>query len=88
LVAKANLAVEAMEKEETDIPQNIKFISARRLPHGGVLYELDSAESASWLNNPPNRSKFLEGFGIEVVLRDRAYHVIVENVPINFVPEQ
>jgi hypothetical protein len=87
LVTKANLAVEAMTKEDTDIPQNIKFLSARCLPQGGVLYELDSTESAAWFRTPSNHSKFLDGFGIEVAIRDRAFHVIVENVPISFIPE-
>ncbi|KAG1844475.1 hypothetical protein F4604DRAFT_1490481, partial [Suillus subluteus] len=57
---------------------------ARRLPHGRVLYELDSAESTLWFNNPANKSKFLEHFVVEVVIKDRAYHVLIENVPISF----
>ncbi|KAG1765681.1 hypothetical protein EDD22DRAFT_774829, partial [Suillus occidentalis] len=57
------------------------------LPHGGVLYELDSAESAQWFSNPANKSKFLEHFGVEVVIKERSFHVLVENVPISFVPD-
>ncbi|KAG1867706.1 hypothetical protein F4604DRAFT_1584980 [Suillus subluteus] len=54
----------------------------------GVLYELNSVESAAWFNISANHSKFLDEFSIEVVIRERAYHIIVENVPINFIPEQ
>ncbi|KAG2347094.1 hypothetical protein BDR05DRAFT_877440 [Suillus weaverae] len=61
------------------------FLSVRRLPHGGVLYELDSVESTNWFNIPAHRSKFLEHFGTEIVIKDRSFHVLVENVPISFV---
>ncbi|KIK48981.1 hypothetical protein CY34DRAFT_70746 [Suillus luteus UH-Slu-Lm8-n1] len=42
LVKKASLAIELMEKENIQLPIEIMFISARRLPHGGILYEADS----------------------------------------------
>ncbi|KAG2153358.1 hypothetical protein DEU56DRAFT_726959 [Suillus clintonianus] len=87
LVAKATLAIELMTKDDNNIPEGMVFLSARRLPHGGALYELNSAESARWFDNPANRSKFLEHFGIEVMIKDRSYHVIVENVPISFIPD-
>ncbi|KAG2121947.1 hypothetical protein DEU56DRAFT_719367, partial [Suillus clintonianus] len=60
--------------------------SARKLPHGGILYELNSPAAAEWLTTPANRSSFLEHFGPEVIVKDRAYHLIVENVPISFNP--
>ncbi|KIK35979.1 hypothetical protein CY34DRAFT_781156, partial [Suillus luteus UH-Slu-Lm8-n1] len=46
LVAKATLAIELLTKDEVATPQGLTFLSARRLPHGGVLYELNSTESA------------------------------------------
>ncbi|KAG1770262.1 hypothetical protein EDD22DRAFT_867048 [Suillus occidentalis] len=42
LVKKASLPIELMEKEDIELPIEIIFISARRLPHGGILYETDS----------------------------------------------
>ncbi|KAG1796595.1 uncharacterized protein BJ212DRAFT_1290274, partial [Suillus subaureus] len=68
-------------------PEGLSFLSARRLPHGGVLYELNSTELAMWFNTPMNRSKFLEHFGIEVVIKDRSFNILIENIPVAFVPE-
>jgi hypothetical protein len=39
LVKKASLAIEPMEKEDIELSIEIMFMSARRLPHGGILYE-------------------------------------------------
>ncbi|KAG2108630.1 uncharacterized protein F5147DRAFT_635631 [Suillus discolor] len=62
-------------------------LSACKLSHGGALYKFDSAESVQWLNVPAHRSKFLEHFGIETVIKDRSFNVLVENIPIAFSPE-
>jgi len=61
--------------------------SARHLPHGGILYEIESAESARWFEIPANRSKFLTKFGNDVTIKDRTYNIIVENVPVAYNPE-
>jgi gas vesicle protein len=87
LVAKATLAIELMEKEGANIPKDLNFISARRLPHGGVLYELNSPEMVKWFNSPANRSQFLEHFGPEITIKDRSFPVLIENVPTSFVPD-
>ncbi|KAG2755642.1 hypothetical protein P692DRAFT_20844481 [Suillus brevipes Sb2] len=44
----------------------MNFISARRLPHGGVLYKLNSPEAAEWFNTAANRGYFLEHFRVEI----------------------
>lgn len=85
LVAKATLAVEQMTVEKIALPTSMNFISARRLPHGGVLYELNSTEAAEWFNVAANRGYFLEHFGAEIVIKERTHNVIVENVPVTFV---
>ncbi|KAG2742527.1 hypothetical protein P692DRAFT_20673938, partial [Suillus brevipes Sb2] len=46
LVAKAELALELMSKAGIELPENIAILSARKLPHGGILYELNAATSA------------------------------------------
>ncbi|KAG1847161.1 hypothetical protein DFJ58DRAFT_639389, partial [Suillus subalutaceus] len=61
--------------------------SARKLPHGGILYELNSKNSAEWFNTPSNRSNFLERFGTNVAIKDRSFHVLMENIPITFVSD-
>ncbi|KAG1886671.1 hypothetical protein F4604DRAFT_1675544 [Suillus subluteus] len=86
LVAKATLALELMKEAGHATPDKISILSARKLPHGGIIYEMESATSAEWIATPANRSAFLEHFGPEVIVKDRAYHIIVENVPISFNP--
>ncbi|KAG2739811.1 hypothetical protein P692DRAFT_201661418, partial [Suillus brevipes Sb2] len=61
--------------------------SARRLPHGGILYELNSKSAAEWFNTPANRSNFLEHFASNVTIKERSFHVLMENVPVTFVPD-
>jgi hypothetical protein len=86
LVAKAGMAIELLKNTGADLPVNMAIISARKLTHGGILYELNNQESAAWLNTPGNRSSFLEHFGAEVIIKDRSYQLIIENVPISFNP--
>ncbi|KAG1826722.1 uncharacterized protein BJ212DRAFT_1258211 [Suillus subaureus] len=62
------------------------ILSARKLAHGGILYELSNPESAAWLSIPGNRSNFLEQFRAEVIIKDHTYHLIIENVPVSFNP--
>lgn len=87
LVTKAKLAIEMMNKDDIPTPDDLTFVSARKLPHGGIIYELNSKESTEWFNTPTNRSNFLERFGTNVTIKDRTFHVLMENVPISFVPE-
>ncbi|KAG1794808.1 uncharacterized protein HD556DRAFT_1236238, partial [Suillus plorans] len=86
LVAKAKLTLELVEKDGVPIPQGLTFQSARRLPHGGILYELDSAESAQWLNTPTHRGKFAVNFGPNATIKDRSFNILVENVPLSYNP--
>ncbi|KAG2108903.1 uncharacterized protein F5147DRAFT_531038, partial [Suillus discolor] len=60
--------------------------SVRKLSHGGALYELNAPISAEWLNIPTNRRIFLNLFDANTIIKDRSYHLIVENVPISFDP--
>ncbi|KAG1759604.1 hypothetical protein EDD22DRAFT_782326, partial [Suillus occidentalis] len=76
-----------MDQNGIETPKELTFVSARRLPHGGVLYELNSKESAEWFNSPTNRSNFLEYFAPNASIKDRLYHVLMENVPITFIPD-
>lgn len=86
LVAKAKLTLELVEKDGFTIHQGLTFQSARRLPHGGILYELDSVESTTWLSIPAHRARFATNFGSNATIKDRSYHVLVENVPTSYDP--
>jgi hypothetical protein len=87
LVTKATMAIDLLRKDEITIPQDLTFLSARRLPHGGILYELDSTASVQWFNTPINRSNFLNRFGTDILIKDRSFQVLVEYVPLSFAPE-
>lgn len=84
---KAATAPELMEENSIARPNDLSFILARRLPHRGILYKLNSKELAEWFSTPANRSNFLEYYRTNVIIKDRSFHVLVENVPISFVPE-
>ncbi|KAG1879041.1 hypothetical protein F4604DRAFT_1998595 [Suillus subluteus] len=86
LVTKAELALELMSKARTKLLENISILSARKLPHGGILYEFNAPTSAEWINIPANRSNFLNHFGTDIIIKECAYHLLLENVPISFDP--
>ncbi|KAG2128238.1 hypothetical protein DEU56DRAFT_714620, partial [Suillus clintonianus] len=86
LVTKAKLAIELVEKDGVTIPSGLSFQSARRLPHGGILYELNSVTSAQWFNSPAHRGKFTANFGANATIKDRAFNILIENVPISYDP--
>ncbi|KAG2115091.1 uncharacterized protein F5147DRAFT_531693, partial [Suillus discolor] len=57
------------------------------LPHGGILYKLNSKESAELFNTPTNHSNFLERFSTNITIKDRLFLVLMENVPLAFILE-
>jgi hypothetical protein len=71
LTAKAELALELMSKAGTTLPDNISFLSARKLQNSEILYKLNSSGSAEWINAPANRSKFLNHFGTDIIIMQR-----------------
>ncbi|KAG2070545.1 hypothetical protein BDR04DRAFT_1018553 [Suillus decipiens] len=76
-----------MNKDNIPTPDNLTFISACKLPHRDIIYKLNSKESMEWFNIPTNCSNFLEKFGCNVTIKDRTFHILMENVPISFIPE-
>jgi hypothetical protein len=60
LVSKAKLAIKMMKNNDIPTPEDLTFISACKLPYGGILYKLNSKESAEWFNTPANQSNFLK----------------------------
>ncbi|KAF8584624.1 hypothetical protein K439DRAFT_1316163, partial [Ramaria rubella] len=55
--------------------------------NGGVLFEMDSAKSATWLNHPAIAQQFLEHFGTSSIIKLRTYPLIMEYVPLAFSPD-
>ncbi|KAH7917854.1 hypothetical protein BV22DRAFT_1025631, partial [Leucogyrophana mollusca] len=70
-----------MESAGELVPEGSAFLSARKLRSGGILYEMNSETSAKWLNNKEARSRFLEHFGPDAIVREHLLQVVVEYVP-------
>ncbi|KAF8580413.1 hypothetical protein K439DRAFT_1304729, partial [Ramaria rubella] len=57
------------------------------LRNGGVLFEMDSVKSATWLNHPAIAQQFLEHFGTSLIIKLQTYPLVVEYVPLAFSPD-
>jgi hypothetical protein len=77
LTTKAELTLKLMSKAGTTLPDNISFLSAKKVQNSEILYEL---------NAPANRSKFLNHFGTDIIIKEQVYQVLLENIPISFNP--
>lgn len=81
LVEKTKIAKDLMGIQGLDGPK-VEFVLARKLKNGGILYELNTVEAVEWLAKPDVRAAFLDKFGTGAMVKDRAYNVFVEFVPI------
>ena len=86
LVTKANLALTALRASHDDIPENIQFMSAKTLPKGDILFDMDSPASAEWIRKGSLRTEFMQGFGAMSEIKDREHLCVVENVPVGLNP--
>ncbi|KAG1767210.1 hypothetical protein EDD22DRAFT_773389 [Suillus occidentalis] len=84
LVAKAKLILKLVEKDRIVIPLGLTFQSAWCLPHGGILYELNSTKSVLWFNTPAHRGNFVTNFGSNATVKDQTFNILVENIPISY----
>lgn len=87
LVAKASTTLELMLEKGIEAPKDLTSILARCLLQGGILYELDSKILAEWFNIPSNHSNFFKYYASNVTIREQSFHILMENVPITFVPD-
>ncbi|KAG1819395.1 hypothetical protein DFJ58DRAFT_850202 [Suillus subalutaceus] len=71
LVRKAKQALEGMKEGGLDVPQDASFTCARKLRHGGVIFETDSIETKAWLSCQSASQAFSEHFGSETMIKDR-----------------
>lgn len=81
LVTKGSTTLNLMGMEAGDAPEGARFNGAKKLKNGGVVYEMNSAEAATWLRGEAVMKSFLAKFGGTSVIKDRAYTVVVEYVP-------
>lgn len=89
LVTKANLALDMMRDDKgLTPPAGARFVSVRRLKHGGLLYEVSTAGTARWLYNVENMNAFSACFGMRAQIKARYYTVVLANVPVSFEPSE
>ena len=82
LLTKANTAIDIMRQRDPDIPEDIRFMAARKDRNGNVTYELESPAAAWWLSSPLASKDFLRSFGGHAAtIRSPTYATIAEFVP-------
>ena len=86
LVKKASLALELMRETGHSPPEGARFLTVKRLRHGGLLYELNTKEAASWLQQPENMRPFTANYGMEAFIRAKHYPCLVRNAPAYLQP--
>ena len=80
IVAKANLALEQMNKSTQPAG---KFTGARILRNGGVVIEANEEGLAIWVQDSEQREEFQDAFdGGQAQIKEKLYAVIIEFVPI------
>jgi len=68
LTDSANRAIQGM-----DDASDHRFVSAHWLNNGGILLELDSEGSTTWLNRPVTKATFLGHFAPDAAVKDWAF---------------
>ena len=86
LVAKANLAIENLLNQGSDVPMGAKFLSARKLTRLRICLKLNSQQNADWLRKKDNQETFLQNFGANTSFIDNTFRAVVEFIPITLDP--
>ena len=86
-VKKAMVTLDLMRDDNFPPPDNLRFLTVRRLRNGGLLYEINTREGAAWLQKPDNMRQFTSKFGHDAIIRVKYYQVMVRNTPVYFQPE-
>jgi hypothetical protein len=84
IVAKANLALNVMRNTHPDIPKGNKFMSAKTLSKGDILFDMVSAEATVWLRREGICLEFMQGFGAMSEIKDHEHSCVVKNVLVGF----
>jgi len=85
LVVKANEAIVAITSWASQGMDEARVVGARQLRNGGVLYELNNAKAATWLQN--KKVTFIEQYGAMLVMKEKAISVMMEYVPTSHSPD-
>ena len=84
-MAKANKALTMMVSQVTGGPSEPKAVSVKKLCNRGVVFELNSVETAWWLKM--EKTAFKNSFGGTSVVRECTISVIVEYIPMAHNPD-
>ena len=87
LIQKAMLALELMSGAGHQHPDGMRFLTVKRLRHGGLLYELNTKEAASWLQRPENMKPFTNQFGHDASIAAKHYACLLRNAPVYLQPD-
>ncbi len=84
LVKKANVALQLMGIMAADRPEGTCFRAARKTRNGGIIFELNSVESADWLKIPEVCARFTIDFDAGASVKGTSYPCLVKFVPIAY----
>ena len=87
LVQKAMLALELMRDAGHPHPDGMRFLTVKRLRHGGLLYKLNTKEAALWLQRPENMQPFTTKFGHDASITAKNYACLLRNAPVYLHPD-
>jgi hypothetical protein len=62
LVQRANLAIDKMGSTAAEKPNEMIFVAATKLAHGGIRYRMHNAACAAWIKTPQVKEPFLKQF--------------------------
>ena len=85
LVEKINAALEAIKKENS--PDTI-IKAVNQFRNGNTVLELTTEAAASFLREPATKQAFVTALDPEATIKDRAYTVIFQFVPLTFDPDR
>ena len=86
LIEKANLALdklekrmdEALQEDDNERPKDAKFVAARILKNGGILFEMSFETAVEWLKQKEITKAFEGCFPGAISVKGRTYQVVVQ----------
>ncbi|KAH7903275.1 hypothetical protein BJ138DRAFT_1020899, partial [Hygrophoropsis aurantiaca] len=85
LVTKLKSALESLT---CDLSKPPTIRSVTRIRNGGIIMEMDRAESATWIKSTDVKLEFISALNSEITMKDRTYSILVPFVPLEVHPEQ
>ena len=84
-VDKANVALTLLDVQEESRPMVANFVGVNKdCDDRGVIFEMNTGETAEWLRNREVMAAFLAKMGVMVNFKEQTYEVVVDWVPVSF----